>query len=346
MSGIMRYAVTTLAVLFSAVIWLAIPHPAHAYTSISGNISSDTTLYTGEVYVVYGYVSVEPGAKLTIEPGTIVKFNYEASLTVLGELTANGAPDSKIYFTAVRDDTVGGDTNGDGSATSPAIGDWSKISVFADGIVNLNHSLVRFGGTWPQYTNIFQSGGTLNVSNSTSEFSYNGFRIAGGVTTIEDSLIKDNQYGLEATGPGSLALNNNIFTDNIDGSAFVAFNDGKSFVSSGNTASGNGQNGIIVSGAMSTDQIWTDQMPYIILNLTVSAGKTLTVNAGAKVKFNYGSFMTVSGNLNVNGTSANQVYFTSIRDDSIGGDTNNDGFSSGAPGDWNQITIAAGSVTN
>ncbi|MDP3696868.1 MAG: hypothetical protein Q8R55_02435, partial [Candidatus Taylorbacteria bacterium] len=37
---------------------------------------------------------------------------------------------------------------------------------------------------------------------------------------------------------------------------------------------------------------------------------------------------------------------TSIRDDSIGGDTNNDGFSSGAPGDWNQITIAAGSVTN
>ncbi|MDP3696668.1 MAG: hypothetical protein Q8R55_01395, partial [Candidatus Taylorbacteria bacterium] len=333
MSGIMmRYAVTTLAVLFLAVIWVAIPHPAYAYTSISGNISSDATWHTGEVYVVYGYVSVEQGAKLTIEPGTIVKFNYEASLTVLGELTANGAPDSKIHFTAIRDDSVGGDTNGDGSATSPGIGDWAKISVTAGGSINLNYSVVRFGGTWPQYTNIYQAGGTLKVSNSRSEFSYNGFRIAGGATTIEDSIIKDNQYGLEATGPGSLVLNDNIFTDNVTGSAFIAFNDGKSFVSSGNTADGNGQNGIIVSGAMSTDQIWTDQMPYIILNLTVSAGKTLTVNAGAKVKFNYGSFMAVSGNLDVNGTSGNEVYFTSIRDDSIGGDTNNDGFSSGAPG--------------
>lgn len=97
--------------------------------NVSGTISSNTTwTLANSPYVVTANVTVASPAVLTIEPGVIVKFETGTSLTVNdgARLTADGTSSSRITFTSYKDD-VGGDDNGDGTATSPAAGDWSSI---------------------------------------------------------------------------------------------------------------------------------------------------------------------------------------------------------------------------
>lgn len=82
-------------------------------------------------------------------------------------------------------------------------------------------------------------------------------------------------------------------------------------------------------------------------NITVANGATLTIEPGVIVKFGSGKSLLVSGTLNAVGTETDKIYFTSYRDDALGGDTNNDGPSSGSAGDWDRISLAgAGSVLN
>ncbi|MBI2304051.1 MAG: PKD domain-containing protein [Chloroflexi bacterium] len=64
-----------------------------------------------------------------------------------------------------------------------------------------------------------------------------------------------------------------------------------------------------------SDTIWTlVGSPYVITeNVTVSAGVTLTVEAGVVVKFNDGIYMQVDGTLIARGTASQPITFTSSR---------------------------------
>ena len=105
-----------------------------------GAVTNDTQWGVGNAPVIVAQdVTVSANTTLTISPGTIIKFingpfragatggpTGLADLIVRGTLDAQGTVSSPITFTSLRDDAVGGDTNGDGG-NNPSDGDWGTI---------------------------------------------------------------------------------------------------------------------------------------------------------------------------------------------------------------------------
>ena len=101
-------------------------------------------------------------------------------------------------------------------------------------------------------------------------------------------------------------------------------------------------------GTITSTTTWTPDNLYVADNcdIVVSAGVTLTLQAGTAVKFGgVESALIVQGNLVVQGTEANPVAITSLHDNAHGATAPG---SSGAPaaGDWYGIHFAEGSAGN
>ena len=136
---------------------------------------------SGSPYILTNSVTVNAGATLRIDPGVVVKFNnLYGSIGVYGALKVDGTSDERVVFTSYQDDTVAGDTNGDGTATAGAPGQWRRI--WASGqvaTVDLKYATVRYGGY--DCCGGSHSYGVLD-----------GF--GGAKVTVEDSLIEHNQH--------------------------------------------------------------------------------------------------------------------------------------------------------
>ena len=87
---------------------------------------------------------------------------------------------------------------------------------------------------------------------------------------------------------------------------------------------------------------WTKgNSPYIVLG-QVKIKAPLTIEAGTIVKFGTGSNdgLNIQSDLFVNGTSEEKVIFTSLRDDAVGGDTDDDhGYYKPHTGDWTSLNF-------
>jgi len=84
--------------------------------------------------------------------------------------------------------------------------------------------------------------------------------------------------------------------------------------------------------------------PYLITSsgFSVLSGATLTIEPGVVIKLMAGGYMNINGTLKAEGTSANNIIFTSFKDDDFAGDTNADATSTvAAAGDWASIKILA-----
>ncbi|MDO4571324.1 MAG: choice-of-anchor Q domain-containing protein, partial [Planctomycetia bacterium] len=102
------------------------------------------------------------------------------------------------------------------------------------------------------------------------------------------------------------------------------------------------------SGTLSQNETWLGGQVYRITGtLTVPSGVTLTILPGAILKFDSGCSLIVQsgGSLVAEGNVAQPIVFTSVNDDSYGGDTNEDeGESEPQAGDWNQIRSDGGTI--
>ena len=96
---------------------------------------------------------------------------------------------------------------------------------------------------------------------------------------------------------------------------------------------------LFVSGAITQNTTWIG-LVVIEGDVTVNSGVTLTIAPGTVVKFVDATTLTVaaSATLSAGGTAAQPIYFTSLHDDSVGGDTDRNGNLVGpSAGDWGQI---------
>jgi hypothetical protein len=274
---------------------------------------------------------------------------------------------------------VGFDTNGDGSATSPAAGQWTNIKIGSTGSSTLRYGTIRYGGysggmlytnggrlnlfystaTTSQNSVVYHVSGTTTItasSLSAGSYGLNKDGISSGVVTMTSTTLSDNtSYGANIDGSGTATLTENAFLDNTMGAVLVDFSLINSFSHSGNMASNNGINGYMVIGPLNTSTTWNHDyfgnspMPYVIDgSFSVSSGKTLTIDPNVVVKFyDATSLLSVAGTLTVNGEYSTPTTFTSFKDDlNIGLDTNNDGTStSPSAGDWDRITFPGGTGT-
>ena len=296
---------------------------------VAGSITGTVTWDGDDTFpfVVESDLTVNAGATLTLTPGTVVKFHdrYD-DLRVSGTLIADTTADDPITFTSIKDDTVGGDTNGDGSTSSPAASDWSSLRFTSSSTGSvLDHAVVRYGG-WEYYENVWVDTTDITLTNNT--------------------IAHSSYYGLTFDNALPPSLSNNTFISNTNYAVYAALTDNDDSITlSGNTASGNLVNGFGVAGSITGTVTWDgdDTFPFVVeSDLTVNAGATLTLTPGTVVKFrDWYDDLRVNGTLIADTTASEPIYFTSIRDDTVGGDTNDDGNATlPAPNLWDSIRFS------
>lgn len=333
-----KNSVRFLVLAFFIFIFFSNFQTARAVTFVSGEILFDT-IWTkeGSPYVVEDYLEVGEDVTLTIDPGVIVKLN-QSYIDVYGKIIALGSTQEKIYLTSFLDDSVGGDTNNDGTATSPDDGDWQGINFYKTS----SGSEFEYLDSKYAETNFYLDSSDLTLSNSSvSLVGYIVIDSRDSDVSIMNNIFDSNYYVIE-TLRGSMTLRDNVFTKNY----MPVYADYETVLENGgNSMSGNAYNGIGIYGDLyyvELNKIFHKDLPYILFDdLSINRNSTIVIDPGVVIKTDYDINVNVYGTLKAVGTEEEPIVITSIADDFYGGDTNGDGEESLPDpwgwGDWEDV---------
>jgi RHS repeat-associated protein/uncharacterized repeat protein (TIGR01451 family) len=351
-----------------------VSHIGNAVKINSGTLANNLILYSGFTYWVSS-LTIPEDYSLAIQPSTIIKIS--SSINVLGSLTSSGTATNRVYVTSLKDDSVSGDTNGDGDTTSPAPGDWSYIRLGDNAAGTFDHTVIRYGGIsgYTLFPTLYMpNNGTLTLRDSEVSYSRQyGIQVndsgnaystnlvierstianndsigvyapchssGSSNVNITNSTIRDNgSYGISLSRVDTIILIGNNFSNNDNYPISISSSSLELNQVFNNSASDNTYNAIRLSYCTLTGSSFLNaDIPYVISAAEIPTGAQLQILAGAVLKMN--TSLTVNGNLSSQGTASNKVYITSLKDDSVGGDTNGDGdTTSPAPGDWSYIRL-------
>ncbi|HOK38765.1 MAG TPA: hypothetical protein P5538_08075 [Bacteroidales bacterium] len=305
---------------------------------VTSDITEPTTWSGDKIYVIKKFDFIVE-AELTIEPGAIIKLhpNYK-TITIAqgGKILARGTASSPIVFTSFKDDTSGGDTNGDGGITTPAVGDWQSIDINGTSGSEFIYCKFLYGGFGlnPSPTLDLSTGGSsAKIENCT--FANNGGGKNGsfyvGVLHADNAanstIIRNNTFYNNVL---PLTINAEIDIDNSNTFSYQSFT--------------NTYNSIFVFGNIDKNTSWGEtEVAFVITseNMQVGVGKTLTLANSVVLKFlENGQLTLLSGESSLINYNGSGVFYTSFKDDDLKGDSNGDGTSSvPATADWTGIYL-------
>ncbi|MBI2673979.1 MAG: hypothetical protein HYX23_01730 [Candidatus Zambryskibacteria bacterium] len=360
-----KYRATLILLAIFLNIW--VPKSLHAETIITSTFIDDIQIWNlaGSPYIfqdsVGGDVTVAEGGVLNIEAGVVIrvyggrKFNIHGTLNILGE------EGNEVIMTNVSD------------AVSSHFNRWGGIVFHPGSVGNINFLEERYTGFvqfQPGGPAISNRGGIVEVKNSSFSENVQDILQSGGAMSINDSRLEGGLTGITQEG-GDLALasstvsnteaslniyntadkfsaTGNIFKHNIFN---PIINVAADFNIIGNTLIGGNRNAWLLTGSVTEERTlfpFNDGEPVAIDSLTVRTGGKLTVSSGTILKGN--GIIVEGGELDIQGTIEAPVILTTITDDFMGGDTNNDGLMMGKIYDdliWtNGIQVNVGGKAN
>ena len=295
-----------------------------ARIDLCGQISADRTIGPdeGRVYILACDVTVAPNARLTVEPGSLIKALSTRTLRVDGTLVANGTQAEPVTITSERDDTAGGDTNGDGDTTAPAAGNWQGIVVTSGAELDLTRVQLRH----TSYAIQASDASKFSIVDSTiTDAAETGVYASFFSTTVP--RLSGNSIS-RTGGPAIQLRSEHLDLTKLTGNTGSATHGGLQMAGA-----------IDVNGSLPVGGL----TPQIGINntgeqLRIGDTSTVTLPAGAIWKALSTRTLRVDGTLVANGTQAEPVTITSERDDTAGGDTNGDGDTTApAAGNWQGI---------
>ncbi len=265
-------------------------------TSVSGSITNPVWTEANSPYVINGIIDVAPGAKLIIQPGTVVKFNTNAGILVEGELDAVGTADNQITFTS--------------NQVSPQKGDWSGI-YFAKGSVN---ATVATDGTYSsgsiiEYVNIKYSQGIFCndavpfISSNTLLSNRTAIELIGSSTSPGMEVTDLNESIAKHASLVTAYIVNNTMSDN-DFGIIIQKSNGRDYI---NTPAG----AMYLSKKYTTAIIKNNNINNNASGIVITQGDN-NIILNNEIKFN------TNEGLHLEGSSDNFIQGNTINNNNIG----------------------------
>jgi hypothetical protein len=262
--------------------------------------------FTNVAYMADAEQTIAAGNVLTIDPGVVIKCKEYGKFTVNGAIKAIGKKDNKIIFTSLNDDSASGDTNNNGTGSTPGNADWAGLDfngTASDVDNTLKNCEIRYCGQYYYYRSAAIQITDCKVAMDSVMVNFTNVSALGIFGNANPVITNSQLYNLGNTP---------VYMDMFSNPTFT-----------GNKVANLPRIGIRIRGGAIEGTVPVrsfagyDNITYIIEEeMTVSNTKELIIPAG--LTFKSSGVWRIRGKLKVQGTAENPVVFTAQEDDMYG----------------------------